>query len=136
MADVITHGQVVPTLGEFGEFESMTGGDPISNPTDYFEPGARFPRKIFQNGNFNDAVVTRAYISGRDNQLVEWWKRSMSGVDPVPRRLVKNFRNALGIVEDQQTFLVRVKDVKTPDARAGDNTVAEVQVTLAVEMIL
>ena len=112
MADVITHGQVIPTLAEFGDFESMTGGDPFINMTDYYEPGARTPRKISSTGNFNDVTLTRAYISGRDNQLVEWWKRKINGNDPLPRRLVKNFRNALGIVESTQTFLVQIKDVK------------------------
>lgn len=136
MADVITHSQVVPSLGEFGDFEGISGGDPNVNPTAYFEAGARTPRPIFGVGQFNDITVTRAYISGRDNQLVEWWKRRLAGTDPTPRRLVKKFRNALGIVEDTQTFLVHVKDVKTPDGKAGDNTVAEVSVTLFVEALL
>lgn len=136
MSDVMTHGQIVATLGEFGDFESVTGGDPVQNMTDYYEPGARTPRKISFTGNFNDVVLTRAYVNGRDNQLVEWWKRKLAGVDPLPRKLVKKFRNALGMVEDSQTFQVHVKDVKTPDGKAGDNTIAEVQVTCAVEAIL
>ncbi len=136
MADVITHSQVVPTLGEFGEFEQVTGGDPNIAPTPYYQAGAKTPRPIYGTGTFNDIVVTRAWVSGRDNQLIEWWKRRLAGVDPLPRRLVKQFRNNLGIVESTQVYLVHVKDVKSPDGKAGDNTVAEVQVTLLVEAIL
>lgn len=136
MADVITHSQVVPEIVGFGDFESITGGDPNLAPTEYYEPGARTPRPIYGTGKFNPATVTRAFIPGRDNQLVEWWRNRLAGVDTVPRRLVKKFRNVLGVVESTQTFQVHVTDVKTPDGKAGDNTVAEIQVTLYVEALL
>lgn len=136
MADVLTHSQVVPSLGEFGEFESITGGDPVGNFVPYFPAGSKIPRLISSTGQYTDIVMTRAYISGRDNQLIEWWKRQLSGADPVPRTAVKQFRNALGIVEDTLQWQVNIKEVKTPDGKAGDNNIAEISVTLAVQALL
>lgn len=136
MADVLTQAQVVPTFGEFGEFETITGGDPVGNFSEYWPAGARFPRMISYTGKWNDITISRAYVSGRDNQLIEAWKRRQNGQDPAPKQVVKQFRNALGIVEDQITWQGYISDVKTPDGKAGDQTIAMISVTIKIEALM
>jgi len=129
----LVHAQIIPSLSGFGDFESVTGGDRVQNFTDHHEPGAKTPTKVSFTGNFTDLVITRAYTPGRDNLLVEWWKQSLSGIDTKPRQLTKKYLNTLGAVVQTETFIVKVKDVKTPDGKAGDNTVGDVTVTLVCE---
>jgi len=134
--DILTHSQIVVTVGEFGDFEQATGGDVKVNVTPYFEAGAKVPRKITSTGDQSDLVVTRAYRPGRDGALVDWVKHVRDGTDMVARTAVKKYLNALGVVVDTQTYSVRAIDVKTPDSKAGDTAIAEVQLTLAVEAVL
>ncbi len=134
--DILTHSQIVVTVSEFGDFEQATGGDIKVNVTPYFEAGSKVPRKITSTGDQSDLVVTRAYRPGRDRDLIEWVAHVRDGTDTAPRTAVKKYLNALGVVVDSQTYLVRAIDVKTPDSKAGDTAIAEIQVTLAVEAVL
>ena len=102
MPDVLSQAQIVPILGSYGEFETITGGDAEGNYQEYWPAGARFPRMINYTGKWTDVTLTRAYIPGRDNQLKEWWTRKHAGVDPLPRTLVKQFRNAVACVQTRR----------------------------------
>lgn len=131
----IVHAQVIASLAEFGDFEEITGGEIDGVKTDYYEAGRLSPRKIPGTHSYTNLVLTRAYDPARDTALIEWVTNVLLGTRPDRRRTcVKQVVNALGV--PIQTIVYpncEPTHIKTPDGRAGDSTIAQIVVTLAIE---
>ncbi len=128
---------VFGTLGEFGLFDSITGGELSGNTIPYTPGGSRtaiqLPAAAY---SYSDIVMTRAWEPLRDRRLVDWAKRNIRDGVPEPRQVVKITKTAQGVVQDFKTYLVVPKAIKTPDGKAGDSAMAEVSITLAVQQEL
>jgi len=130
--DPIQQAFVVASLGEFGEFENVTGGIPTTAYVEHFEGGAKTPEHLPGTTSYSDIVLERAYKAGRDEALVNWHKLYLNGAEG-PRTVTKQFRNYQGAVVGFETYAVcKPVSVETPEGKAGDNSVAMVKVTLKV----
>ncbi len=131
MADTL-HSNVYADLGEFGTFDTVSGGELQQTVTDYTPGGSRQARKLKGGFKYSDIVLTRAWDPGRDNAVVDWMKRSIvDGIDD-PRTLTKHTKTAQGGVADTKSYNVVPSMQKLPDGKAGDDSVAELSITLSV----
>lgn len=132
---VLKH-QITASLGEFGEFEQVSGGELDITNTDYYQAGARSPARIPGTYMYSDIVLSRAHDPNRDGAVVDWVNRYNAGLE-TGRQVIKITRNHIGFVIDQTTYAVcKPKGLKFPDGASGDNAVTDIQLTLAVEALL
>lgn len=132
LQDPVQQSGVVGVLGEFGEFESITGGIPTTEYSTHFEAGAREPDQLPGTTTYTDIVLVRAYRSDRDAALVAWHDKFRQGLE-VPRTVTKQIRNYAGLVTRTETYVqCKPVSVETPEGKSGDNSVANVTVTLKV----
>jgi len=133
MADPILHYQIIGSLGEFGDFEKISGGEPQLAFTPWTQAGARQADNIPSTHSYTDIVLERAYKPDQDAPLRDWFNRYKDGQD-TPRTVTKRVQaNVGGIVIDSFTYPVcKPTSVKMPDGTAGDGSLAMVTVTLKV----
>lgn len=130
--DPIQQAFVVASLGEFGEFEKVSGGIPSIAYVEHTEGGAKIAQHLPGTTSYSDLVLERAYRPGRDEAVVAWHKAFGNGVE-VGRVVTKQFRNYAGVVVGTETYaLCKPVSVETPEGVSGDNNVAMIKVTLKV----
>lgn len=123
---------VVATVGEFGEWESVSGGIPTTQYVEHYDPGARTPEHIPGTTSYTDLVLERAYKADRDSEVVNWHKQFMLGFEG-PRTVVKQIRNYQGIVTQTESYAVcKPVSVETPEGKSGDATLGTIKLTLKV----
>lgn len=127
---------IFAVMGEFGTFDTITGGELTQNTTEYTPGGLRTALKLPGTYTYSDITLTRVWDPLRDGSLVDWAKRNMRDGIPEPRQVTKMTKTQQGIIQDFKTYLVIPKALKTPDGKNGDNTMAEISITLAVEQEL
>lgn len=133
MSDPILHYQIVGSLGEFGDFEKISGGEPSLQFTQFTEAGARQATNIPSTHAYSDITLERAYKPDRDTALRDWFNRYKNGQEQ-PRSVTKRVQNILGVVIDSFTYpTCKPTAVKMPDGTSGDGSLAMVTVTLKVE---
>lgn len=133
MADPILHYQIIPSMGEFGDFEKISGGEPQLAYTPWTEAGARMATNIPSTHSYTDIVLERAYKPERDTVLRDWFNRFKNGQE-LGRTVTKRTQNNIGVVVDSFTYpLCKPASVKMPDGTAGDGSLAMVTVTLKVD---
>ena len=131
--DYIQQWQIVATLGEFGQFDEVSGGELDINITDFTPGGSRSAKKVLGTSSYTDLVLSRNWDPSRDASLVDWANQSALGLAD-SRSVTKMSYNKQGVVIDSIVYRVcKVKNIKTPDGKNGDNSVAMVQITLSVE---
>jgi len=135
MINPVVHAQITATLGEFGEFEEVTGAELNRVLTEYYEAGRFSPRMIPGTHSYTPLVLTRAYDPLRDAPLIDWVNGVVLGFRADRRRnCVKTITNAIGIPIDQINYPnCTPQHIKLPDGRAGDSSIAQIVLTLAVE---
>ena len=125
--------QIVPSLGEFGAFESKTGGDLSVAYTTYFEAGSRSPRELPGTHSYSAVSLSRAYDAQRDRPLENWVRLFKSGLEG-PRTLTVMIKNEQGVIVDTKTYPVaKPETITNPEGAAGDSGLAELRLTLRVE---
>lgn len=130
--DPIQQAFVVAALGEFGDFEKVSGGIPTTAYVEHYPGGAKTPDHLPGTTTYTDLTLERAYRPGRDEQVVDWQKQFAAGVEG-PRTVTKQFRNYQGIVTGFETYAVcKPVSVETPEGVSGDNNVAMLKVVLKV----
>lgn len=130
--DPVQQAWVVASLGEFGEFEKISGGIPTTAFVEHTEAGARTPTHLPGTTSYTDLTLERAYRPGRDEAVVNWQKQFALGYEG-PRTVTKQFRNFQGAVTGTETYAVcKPVSVETPEGVSGDNTVAMLKVVLKV----
>lgn len=128
----IAQSGVVGVLGEFGEWESISGGIPTTAYQEHYEAGARTPDHVEGTTSYTDLVLKRAWRSDRDKRIVDWHNRFKDGLE-TPRTVTKQLRNYQGIPETIETYAVcKPVSVETPEGQSGDNTIGMITVTLKV----
>lgn len=133
MSDPILHNQVIATLGEFGDFDKVSGGKLQIAYTSYTEAGSDTATNIKATYSYTDIVLERAYKPDRDTALRDWSNRFKNNQD-TPRSVVKRVQNAQKLVVDTMTYpICKPVGVDMPDGTAGDGSIAMVVVTLKVE---
>lgn len=133
MSDPILHYQIVGNLGEFGDFEKISGGEPALQYTSFTEAGARSSTNVPSTHGYSDIVLERAYRPDRDTPLRDWFNRFKMGQEQ-GRSVTKRVQNAQGVVIDSFTYpTCKPSAVKMPDGTAGDGSLSMVTVTLKVE---
>ena len=131
-ADVVQQSGVVFTLGEFGDWEEVSGGIPTTQYTEHYEAGTRTPDHIPSTTTYTDLVLKRAYRPDRDQRVVTWQKQFALGFE-APRNGVKQIRNFQGIVVNQETYAaLKPVSVETPEGKSGDGTIGMITVTMKV----
>lgn len=121
---------VVAVLGEFGDWESISGGIPTTAYTDHYEAGERTPDQLPGTTSYTDIVLKRAYRADRDAKVVAWHNAFLQGAE-APRTVTKQIRNYQGVVTRTETYAnCQPVSVETPEGQAGDNAVAMITVTL------
>jgi hypothetical protein len=123
---------VVGEIDGFGKFDTISGGDPVTAYTNYFEGGERTPSHVPSTTEYSDITLERAWEPSRDGALVTWHAKFMQGVEQ-PRNVTKKTKNFLGAVVRTETYAeCQPVSVITPDGQAGSNEIAMVRVTLKV----
>lgn len=123
---------VVGEIDGFGRFDTVSGGDPVTNFTEYFEGGARTAEHVPSTTSYSDITLERAWDPTRDAALVAWHNSFMQGLE-APRNVTKNTLNFLGAVVRSETYAeCKPVSVLTPDGAAGSTEIAMVRVTLKV----
>lgn len=123
---------VVAVLGEFGEFESVSGGIPTTAYTEHYEAGARTPDHLPSTTSYTDLVLKRAYRADRDARVVQWHNQFLQGLE-TPRTVTKQIRNYQGIPTKIETYAAcKPVSVETPEGQSGDGTVGMLTVTMKV----
>ena len=130
----ILHTHVIASFGEFGDFESISGGETDVATNDYYEAGAKTPHKVTGTFSYSDITLTRAFNPIRDSQLIDYERRFKNGLDG-PRNVTKQFLTPIGTPYGLPMIYpnCKIKAMKTPDGKAGDSTIAEISITLSVE---
>lgn len=130
--DPIQQFGVTATLGEFGEFEKVSGGNSTTTFTPHYEAGSRSPSQVPGTHEYSDIVLERAYRPDRDAALRNWDAAFKAGfeVGRVCTKLVKNYQ---GFVVDTIVWPnCEPVSVEFPDGEAGGNAIAMIRVTLKV----
>lgn len=130
----ILKSNIVADLGEFGEFDSFSGGGITINVTDYYPAGSQSPLKLLGTGTIGDITVMRGFDPKRDKKLITWGRDALAGKVSL-RTLTLRWRSAQGTVIDSLGYTCFPKEVKEPDGKAGDNAVAEISIVLATQSI-
>lgn len=124
---------IVPSLGEFGDFDAWDGGALQIQHTDYIASGQRSPEKVSSTHSFSPITLTRAYDPVRDRALEEWVGRYKEGLEG-PRTFIVKFQNQQKIVQDTRTFPVaKPSELQLPPGQSGDGAIANLRLTLEVE---
>src|SRR3990167_697197 len=119
--DTIQSWQVVPTLAEFGDFDTFGGGELQIQYTDYIPAGQTSPRKLPGTHTYSQITLSRGYDPRRDRAIEDWYLKFKNGVEQ-PRTLTLKFLNAQKIVEDTRTYPVaKPASMKLPDGKSGGN---------------
>jgi hypothetical protein len=118
---------------QFGDFDEVSGGEDDINITDYVPGGARRALKIQGTGSYTDVTISRAYAPDRDASIIDWFNLNKVGLAP-PMTVTKRVVNHQGILVDTIIYRqCKAKSLKTPDGKAGDNSMAMIALTLSVE---
>lgn len=134
--DPILHSRITASLGEFGDFEKISGGVKNTQFTPFFEGGEQSAKHLRGTHEYSDIVLERAYRPARDKPVKQWDDQFARGYE-VGRTVTKTVRNAQGIVIDTIIYpICEPTSVELPDGIAGDNSLAMVKVTLKVRSVL
>jgi hypothetical protein len=132
---VIQHYQIVATLAEFEDFDSFSGGEFDIAQTDYTPAGRKAPIKLPGTHSFTDVTLSRAFDPTRDRKLIDWFNRYQAGQE-THRSCVVKFYSAQGVIIDSMTYpICKPQKITTPNGKSGDNTPAEISITLSVEAL-
>lgn len=133
MADPALHYQIIGSMGEFGDFEKISGGEPSVAFTPWTQAGARTATNIPGTHSYSDITLERAYDPARDSLLRNWFNLYKNGLE-TGRSVTKRTQNPFGLVVDTFTYpTCKPSSVKMPDGTAGDASLAMVTVTLKVD---
>lgn len=125
--------QVVATLGEFGRFDTVSGGGVTVTHTDYTPAGERSARKLPATNSVGDVSLSRVYVPERDRALMAWHLRYKEGLDQ-GRPLIVTYLNAQKVVVDTRTYPnAKPMTVDPPDGQSGGAGLAEIKVVVVVE---
>jgi hypothetical protein len=124
---------IVANIVQFGDFEGVTGGELDRTVTPHFEAGANSPKKIMGTHDYTDIVLTRGFDPDRDGELDNAFRASSEAGLDFYVTCTKTFFNSLKFPQFQQSYLCKMKSVQTPEGTAGDSSIANITVTLAVE---
>src|SRR5262247_2545524 len=134
MPHPIVHAQIVATLGEFGDFDEVTGAELNRVLTEYYPAGRFSPVMIPGTHSYTPLVLTKAYDAQADAKLVDWFTGVALGTRAdATRTCIKRISNAIGVPIDQVNYPNCIpQHLKLPDGRAGDSSIAQLVLTLAV----
>lgn len=125
--------QVVATLGEFGDFDSFSGGDVTTTHTPYTPAGNRSPRKLPATYDYANITIGRVFVPERDRAVDAWAQAYKDGLES-PRFLIVKYLNAQKVVQDTRTFpAVKPETVNTPSGASGSAALSQFTLTLAVD---
>ena len=122
---------IICSLGEFGDFEVVSGGQPNTAFTTYFQAGSKVPDELPGTTSYDDMTLERAFIPDRDLPLKQWYEQFKLGLE-FERTAVKRFQSFNGAVIGQESYTVKPMRVDTPDGKAGDSSVAMIRVVCKV----
>lgn len=129
---VILKNNVRAYLGDFGEFDSVSGGDLERDIADYFAGGDRFPQKLKGGtAKYSDVTLMRGYDPKRDRKLQDWADGAIQGRDD-DKNVRLEFMTPQGVVQDSYAYNATFKSIKVPEGKSGDNATAEISITMAV----
>lgn len=127
---------IVATFGEFGDFDSYSGGGIERALTPYTAAGQQAAEQLEGTHSVTDVTLMRAYDPKRDDKLKDYANKAIRGKETPRAVTIKKF-NAQGIVIAIDSHpRCKVKSLTMPDGKAGDNSVAEVTMVLAVEALV
>ena len=127
--------QVVATLGEFGQWDSISGGGISITHTDYTPAGERSPRKLPATFTIGDITLSRAYVPERDNEVNAWVLRYKEGLD-AGRVIIICLLNDQKVVVQTRTYaLGKPMSLEFPEGMSGGAGLAEIKLGLACEAV-
>lgn len=130
---IIIRSAVVPTLAEFGDWESWDGGELDIQTTDHYPAGSNTPDKLQGPHTVTDVTLTRAYDPTRDDAVEDWFIKYTAGKER-PRPLTINYKNQQGVIVKTKSFGVcKPKNVARPNGKAGDGAPSEFKIVLSVQ---
>ncbi len=130
---IINQSNVVATFGEFGEFESVSGGSLQIAHFEHYQAGAMTPNKLKGTFSFENFTIARAFVPERDAKLRQYCERYAAGLE-LGRTCTVQYRVPPGVVVDQESKFCKVDKLDIPDGKSGSNEAGMITLTLTVDV--
>ena len=124
--------QIVASVLEesIGDFDEVSGGDVQQNVVSQWQGGSQAPQPVQSTYSISELTLTRNFIPSRDLALLDYINRAKIGAAE-PLTVVKKYFNLQGIFVGSETYVGCIfKDSKSPDGKAGDDTISHISVIL------
>lgn len=130
---IVLKKDIVASVGQWGEFETVTGGGITKQMTKHYEAGAQTPALLDGVFEFKQYKVERAYKPERDNIMLTTYENMARGVIPNKVTLTVQHRSQLGIVISQVIRTCKIIEADPPEGQSGSSDPGMVSLTLEVD---